>query len=112
MLRARALQLAARGSRAAISWYCAAREHKICVKQFPPPGRAYVCVTTFSVTTCVRYRNPCLLSLDSLSHFDLLFFLIGIVWGGGIQLGPLGTAATNTPIVPARVIMIVEKLVE
>jgi hypothetical protein len=28
------------------------------------------------------------------------FFLIGIV-GGGVQLGPLGTAATNTPIVPA-----------
>jgi hypothetical protein len=28
------------------------------------------------------------------------FFLIGIV-GGGIQLGPLGTAATNRPIVPA-----------
>jgi hypothetical protein len=31
---------------------------------------------------------------------DLLFFLIGIV-GGGVQLGPLGTAATNRPIVPA-----------
>jgi hypothetical protein len=29
-----------------------------------------------------------------------LFFLIGIV-GGGIQLGPLGTAATDRPIVPA-----------
>jgi hypothetical protein len=28
------------------------------------------------------------------------FFLIGIV-GGGVQLGPLGTAATNWPIVPA-----------
>jgi hypothetical protein len=28
------------------------------------------------------------------------FFLIGIV-GGGVQLGPLGTAATNRPIVPA-----------
>jgi hypothetical protein len=27
-------------------------------------------------------------------------FLIGIV-GGGVQLGPLGTAATNTPIVSA-----------
>jgi hypothetical protein len=27
-------------------------------------------------------------------------FLIGIV-GGGVQLGPLGTAATNRPIVPA-----------
>jgi hypothetical protein len=30
----------------------------------------------------------------------LSFFLIGIV-GGGVQLGPLGTAATNRPIVPA-----------
>jgi hypothetical protein len=27
------------------------------------------------------------------------FFLIGIV-GGGVQLGPVGTAATNRPIVP------------
>jgi hypothetical protein len=30
----------------------------------------------------------------------MAFFLIGIV-GGGVQLGPLGTAATNRPIVPA-----------
>jgi hypothetical protein len=29
------------------------------------------------------------------------FFLIGIV-GGGVQLGPLGTVATNRPIVPAQ----------
>jgi hypothetical protein len=29
-----------------------------------------------------------------------VLFLIGIV-GGGVQLGPLGTAATNRPIVPA-----------
>jgi hypothetical protein len=29
-----------------------------------------------------------------------LFFLIGIV-GGGVQFGPLSTAATNMPIVPA-----------
>jgi hypothetical protein len=28
------------------------------------------------------------------------FFLIGIL-GRGVQLGPLGTAATNRPIVPA-----------
>jgi hypothetical protein len=34
-----------------------------------------------------------------LSYPDSLF-LIGIV-GGGVQLGPLGTAATNRPIVPA-----------
>jgi hypothetical protein len=30
----------------------------------------------------------------------LKFFLIGIV-GGGVQLGPLGTVATNRPIMPA-----------
>jgi hypothetical protein len=31
-----------------------------------------------------------------------IFFLICIVGGGGgVQLGPLGTAATNRPIVPA-----------
>jgi hypothetical protein len=28
------------------------------------------------------------------------FFFFGVV-GGGVQLGPLGTAATNRPIVPA-----------
>jgi hypothetical protein len=27
-------------------------------------------------------------------------FLIGIVGGGGVQFGPLGTAATSRPIVP------------
>jgi hypothetical protein len=31
---------------------------------------------------------------------DATVFLIGIV-GGGVQLGPLATAATNWPIVPA-----------
>jgi hypothetical protein len=37
-----------------------------------------------------------------MSHVALLitFFLIGIV-GGAVQLGPLDTAATNRPIVPA-----------
>jgi hypothetical protein len=28
-----------------------------------------------------------------------IIFLIGIVWDG-VQLGPLGTAATNRPIMP------------
>jgi hypothetical protein len=32
--------------------------------------------------------------------YQLDFFLIGIV-GGGVQLGPLGTAATIRPLVPA-----------
>jgi hypothetical protein len=34
------------------------------------------------------------------THMKVIFFLIGIV-GGGVQLGPLGTATTNMPIVPA-----------
>jgi hypothetical protein len=40
---------------------------------------------------------------DIYGHYmskHLTFFLIGIV-GGGVQLGPLSTAATNRPIVPA-----------
>jgi hypothetical protein len=41
----------------------------------------------------------------------LQFFLIGIV-GGGVQLGPLGTAATNGLLCQPRVIMMMEKLVE
>jgi hypothetical protein len=32
--------------------------------------------------------------------FYIIFFLIGIL-AGGVQLGPLGTAATNLPTVPA-----------
>jgi hypothetical protein len=36
-------------------------------------------------------------SVDATTHG--LFFLIGIV-GGGVQLGPLGTAAINRPVVP------------
>jgi hypothetical protein len=39
------------------------------------------------------------------------FFLIGIV-GGGVQLGPLVTAATNGLLCQPRVIMMMEKLVE
>jgi hypothetical protein len=35
-----------------------------------------------------------------LSYRPALGFLFGIL-GGGVQLGPLGTAATNRPIVPA-----------
>jgi hypothetical protein len=34
------------------------------------------------------------------SHNQTHFFLIGIV-GGVVQLGPVGTVATNKPIVPA-----------
>jgi hypothetical protein len=40
-----------------------------------------------------------------------IFFLIDIV-GGGVQFGPLGTAATNGLLCQPRVIMMMEKLVE
>jgi hypothetical protein len=36
----------------------------------------------------------------TMKSISFVFFKIGIV-GGGVQLGPLGTAATNRPIVPA-----------
>jgi hypothetical protein len=46
------------------------------------------------------------LTLRSRDNLGLLygrhqFFLNGIVGGGGVQLGSLGTAATIKPIVPA-----------
>jgi hypothetical protein len=43
--------------------------------------------------------------------FMKTFFLIGVV-GGGVQLGPLGTAVTNGLLCQPRVIMMMEKLVE
>jgi hypothetical protein len=46
---------------------------------------------------------------ETMSNFK--FFLIGIV-GGGVQFGPLSTAATNMPIVQPQVIMMTEKLVK
>jgi hypothetical protein len=42
---------------------------------------------------------------------DYLIFLIGIL-GGGVQLGPLGTAATNGLLCQPRVIMMMEYLME
>jgi hypothetical protein len=48
----------------------------------------------------------------STSFLLLIYFLIVIV-GGGVQLDPLDTVATNRPIVPnPRLIMLMEKLVE
>jgi hypothetical protein len=35
-----------------------------------------------------------------------------VILGGGVQLGPLGTAATNGLLCQPRVIMMMEKLVE
>jgi hypothetical protein len=50
------------------------------------------------------------LSIHSVIFYILFISLLRIV-GGGVQLGPLGTSATNWPIVPARVMMM-ENLVE
>jgi hypothetical protein len=58
------------------------------------------------------YRQPANVSLYLSSHLSIHLlsylavhrinvFLIGIV-GGGVQLGPLGTAAINRPIVSAQ----------
>jgi hypothetical protein len=47
--------------------------------------------------TCNHYGV--IITFIDFPRTTLLFFLIGIV-GGGVQLGPLGTAATNRPIVP------------
>jgi hypothetical protein len=44
-------------------------------------------------------------------HQTVWFLLIGIL-GGGVQLGPLGTTATNRPLGQPRVIMMMENLVE
>jgi F0F1-type ATP synthase membrane subunit c/vacuolar-type H+-ATPase subunit K len=41
----------------------------------------------------------------------LINFLIGIL-GGGVHLGPLGTAATNGLLRQPRLIMMMEKLME
>jgi hypothetical protein len=43
------------------------------------------------------------LYLETISR-ELSVFLIGLV-GGGVQLCPLGTAATNRPIVPVNYLL-------
>jgi hypothetical protein len=48
----------------------------------------------------VNHGTSLVSSLINLCQWDLNFFKIGIV-ESGVQLGPLGTAATNMPIVPA-----------
>jgi hypothetical protein len=64
------------------------------------------------VTECSKYFNfVSILGCYPVFENSLTFFLIGTV-GRGVQLGPLSTAATNRPIVPAPVIMMMEKLVE
>jgi hypothetical protein len=46
------------------------------------------------------FTSTVVLSADIILPFFNLIFLIGIV-GGRVQLGPLGIAATISPIVPA-----------
>jgi hypothetical protein len=46
-----------------------------------------------------KKRNANRILEDKSEEKRALIFLIGIV-GDGVQLGPLGTAATNRPIVP------------
>jgi hypothetical protein len=59
----------------------------------------------------IRILRKASLCQRCLTCTQFLILLIGIL-GGGVQLGPLGTAATNRPIVPATGIMMMEKLVE
>jgi hypothetical protein len=48
---------------------------------------------------------------ENFLNFVVGLNLIGIV-GGGVQLGPLGTAATNGLLCQPQMIMMMEKLVE
>jgi hypothetical protein len=50
------------------------------------------------ITNANQYRT--IAWKKGLYPYSSCIFLIGIL-GGGVQLGPLGTAATNRPIVPA-----------
>jgi hypothetical protein len=54
-----------------------------------------ICLLCLIVNHCHRVKTHL-----QLINITLQIFLIGIV-GGGVQLAPLGTAATNRPIVPA-----------
>jgi hypothetical protein len=56
--------------------------------------------TCLSFLPLLTYPNQ-LNSVSQIISNLKIIFLIGIV-GGGVQLGPLGTAATNRPIVPAQ----------
>jgi hypothetical protein len=58
-----------------------------------------------------KVLSGCSLTLRELIDKSPPFFLIGIV-GGGVQLGPFGTAATNGLLCQPRVIMMMEKLVK
>jgi hypothetical protein len=66
--------------------------------------------------TCWRYRSLKLSNtygfqaVKAMSKYCVRFKTN--IFGGGVQLGPLGTSAINWPIVPAPVIMRMENMVE
>jgi hypothetical protein len=53
-----------------------------------------------------------ILNLGAVIHWGHHYIFLICILRGGVQFGPLGTAVTNRPIVPATVIMMMEKLVE
>jgi hypothetical protein len=61
------------------------------------------------IRICVIFGTVSLSLSDRLFFF--FFFFTGNV-GGGVQLGPLGTAATNDLLCQPRVILMMENLVE
>jgi hypothetical protein len=79
--------------------------HSFCIWDYSEKYVApYYCKTLFKVE-----------EREGTSTFDeVCFHIIFFNWysGGGVQLGPLGTAATNGLLCQPRVIMMMEKLVE
>jgi hypothetical protein len=72
----------------------------------------YPILIKHQIIGCFRYVDDILLIYDQReTNVEETFFLIGIV-GGGVQLGPLGTAGTNGLLCQPRVIMMMEKLME
>jgi hypothetical protein len=64
----------------------------------------------------MMYTKVCRMFLQSYFKFQYTFLLLSIFfnfnWYSGVQLGPLGTTATNGLLCQLRVIMMMEKLVE
>jgi hypothetical protein len=58
-------------------------------------------ITSYNRPKIIPVQIIFIVLTDEITDKRLTFFLIDIV-GGGVQLGPLGTAANNRPIVPAQ----------
>jgi hypothetical protein len=54
-----------------------------------------------SYGTATGYTLDCRGSIPGRCKRYFFFFFFNRIVGGGVQLGPLGTAATDWPIVPA-----------